>query len=424
MKPCLVSHSPDHGESAHAMMKAIMRVSTSALLACLATPALADQWLPPQTTVLETADHGARLTIVPRPVSSPLAYFTDKVENREPAGAAPGASAKSAMAILETRDAAGHWTKAWSRPLLNDVAPVETVLANGAQGFVTFDNWHAMGYGPDAIAVYDAQGRLVRNLAVEQVLPPWFVAIQAHSVGSIWWRDTPHLSTDGKSVVVPIALPQPGEELDGPELDLAIRLADGAILGLAELPWQTALGQAAKLAREACGQQLAESAQWNAPIAAPVAGDERAWYSYLREILFRDPKTPIADPDFPDTVVLMPSGGKEQATDRADLEALLTRQRARPGPDVRVIGSPDIAELVAEIDHVAARLRPGGLRGVDLVIVVDASRSERVTHALAASQARLRLVDPNISIAQRTERMVPVGRENFPACAAPAAVGN
>jgi len=398
------------------MLKAIMRISTSALLACSTTPALADQWLPPHTTVLETTDHGARLTIVPRPVSSPLEYFTDKVEHRAPAGAARGALAKSAVATLETRDAAGRWTTAWSRPLLNDVAPVETVLGSGAQGFVTFDNWHGMGYGPDVIAVYDAEGKVVRALSLEQVLPPWFVAVQAHSVSSIWWRDRPHLSADGKSVVVPIALPQPGGELDGPKLDLAIRLADGAILGLAEPAWRAALAQAAGTAREACRQELSDSARWNAPMAAPIAGDERAWDRYLREIIFRDPKTPIANPDFPETVVLMPVGHEDHTSTLTNLESLLTGKYAKAANDLRMIGSPDMAQLVAQIEP---RIGRGHLQGVNLVVVVDASGAERIARALADSRANLRFVDPQQAIPQRPERMVPADRKTFPACLAP-----
>jgi hypothetical protein len=205
-------------------------------LSIFSSVAFADQWIPPTRQAHESPDHSARLTVIPRDLESPLAYFQDKVTGHEPAGAPAGSNATNATAILQIHDTSGRWITSWSKPLLNEVAPVDVLVASGGRAIVTFDNWHSMGYGPNTIVVYDGDGNLIRALALDDVFPKWFVAAQPHSVSSIWWRGQPRLSDDGRAAVVPIKLPSAEKNTigtDGPTLDLLFRLSDGEPTALA-----------------------------------------------------------------------------------------------------------------------------------------------------------------------------------------------
>ncbi len=51
--------------------------------------------------------------------------------------------------------------------LQNPVAPVDLLLSDRGQ-FVTFDNWHNLGYGK-VVAIYAASGKLVRSYEIDQL---------------------------------------------------------------------------------------------------------------------------------------------------------------------------------------------------------------------------------------------------------------
>ena len=139
------------------------------LLSC--GTASADSWAPPSERQYVSADGAARVTITPRALAGALPYFKDKVSGKELAGQREGSAQTPAMAVLEVRDPDGHWLTAWKRPLVNDVGPVRALVANGGHYLVTFDNWHAVGVGDSVVVIYDAQGGLVRKMALSDFLP-------------------------------------------------------------------------------------------------------------------------------------------------------------------------------------------------------------------------------------------------------------
>lgn len=390
-------------------------------LAMCSSAAVADSWLPPTEHTYESPDHSARLTVTPRDLASPLAYFQDKVEGHEPAGAPPGSEASNAMAILESRDTTGRWVISWTKPLVNEVAPVDVLVANLGRSVVTFDNWHSMGYGPHAIVVYDGQGNVVRALALEDVFPKWFVAAQPHSVSSIWWRGEPRISDDGTAAVVPIRLPSHNSigTDGGPTLDLFIRLSDGETVGLTEQPWKAALVDAAGIAQKKCRAEREMLTKWNSPMAAPTEWIEPAWHAYLREIVYR---STLWNEDFSPviaTTVLSPSSAPNFRRSVDWLKDALTAKIAIPDHDVRAIGSPDYERLTKEIEDIAPKIKAGRLKGVQLILVVDAAHSDRVRSALARSGAAIRIVDPLEKIPQRPERMHKADTAELPLCQSP-----
>jgi len=378
--------------------------------------------MPATKQIHESTDHSARLTVVPRDLGSPLAYFQDKVIGREPAGAPASSKMTTAIATLETRDASGRWVMSWTKPLVNEVAPVDVLVANGGSGFVTFDNWHSMGHGPNAIVTYDRQGNVVRALALDGLFPAWFVAAQTHSVSSIWWRGKPRISGDGTTAIVPIRLPSTGESLatDGPTLDLLIRLSDGQPVGLANQSWRAALAQAAATARKMCRAQRDQITEWNSPITVPTKWSEPTWHEYLREIVLRSGPTPTED-ETPAiaTTVLRPSSDRDFQRSVKWLKDALTEKPDIPDFEVRAIGSPDYDRLTMEIEKIARTIAPRRLKGVELVVVLDGAHSARVRAALSRSGAKLRIVSPTESFPQRAERMQKLDLGELPVCQVP-----
>lgn len=401
-----------------------MRCIPILVLAILGAPAAADSWALPGKSQSESPDHSARLTVLPRGISSPLAYFEDKVAEREPAGAPSGSTTGSAMAVLELRDPAGQWITAWTRPLVNDVSPVTALVADGGRRIVTFDNWHSMGFGPDAMVFYDGDGKVLRSTGLEDIFPKWFVASQPRSASSIWWRGTPRISDDGNDIVVPIKLPDNADGTDGdsPSLDLPFRLFDGEPVGLTGPAWTSAMAQAADTARKMCKSEMEFIARWNAPITAPTELDERPWHDYLRELVFRSLPVLSEDeqPAVGTTVLRLPSA-KDFALSVGWLREALSEKTFAPDFDIRTIGSPDNERLTVEIERIAPSIVPGRLKGVELVIVADEPHATRIRTALSRSGAKMRIVDPSMQFPQRADRMRRTDGEEVPVCLVPPA---
>jgi hypothetical protein len=399
-----------------------MRIQLFLALLVISSAAHADSWAPAVTEVFEAPDHSARLTVVPRALTSTLDYFADKADGKEPAGAPPGSAASSATAKLEVRTPSGGWVARWTRPLANEVAPVDVIVAPGGKAFITFDNWHSMGFGPNAIVVYNESGEATKAIALDGIFPDWFVGALSRSVSSIHWRRSPRLSGDGTEVLVPVVLPNPGHasQRDGPELDLRIRLADAAIVGLDDPAWRDALRNAAKVAHELCIAELAETKAWNAPISAPVQWDEVAWHHYLNEIGFRTVPGAIGD-DGPviGTTVLRPGNASDFRASLKWLQEAVTERPFSPGYDIRVIGSPDMQSLGARIVEIAARIKPKQLAGVRFIVVADPATGQAIETALSRTGATVTITDPNRQIPQIPSRINKTTESERPICHAP-----
>lgn len=251
--------------------------------------AWADSWLPASTQIETSANGKARVTIEPRQLSSNLAYFHDKVEGTANAGQLPGGR-DQASARVEHQDANGQWQLLWQGPLVNEVAPVDALLSNDGRYLVTLDNWHAMGFGDNAIVIYDGKGQRLHQLSLRQVLPREYVMALPRSVSSLQWRGNAALSRDGEVLEIPLALPVDDEEEDDDEahfVPLKIRLADAKVT----LPSGRAWHKAMRMARAEVAAQRADYEQFlrshSAPLPTPATSSIAAWKTYATEVMVR-----------------------------------------------------------------------------------------------------------------------------------------
>jgi hypothetical protein len=77
--------------------------------------------------------------------------------------------------------------KIWNKKLINEMAPVNVIVANDGSSITTFDNWGSMGYGLNVMAVYDSKGGLLTRYKLEEFSP---IPINEFmmTISSIWWR--------------------------------------------------------------------------------------------------------------------------------------------------------------------------------------------------------------------------------------------
>lgn len=391
--------------SACAIFPCMMRLLSGlifALFAQLATPCRADQWFPPQPETYESPDKTYRLQVRPRELVSPLAYFSDKAKRREPAGGAKGQQQRRATATIEHLGADGAWTALWSGPLTNEVAPVDALIADGGRYVVTFDNWHSMGYGPNVVVIHDGQGRVIRAMALTDIVSEEYVFALGHSVSSIHWRGTPQLGPDD-TVRIPIVVP--GDRQGSEEetyVDAVIRLADGAVLSGASPEWRHAQAAAAKEAQSRRDYDERAREAFIAPLLGPSDNTERAWHDYLLEAFLRS--APRWKDDYPATTVLRDPSASDYAPSEGWLrDALLGRDYLR-GP-VAFASIAPFDHFVARMKAILAEAKPGSLRGIKVYIAAPTGTLPMFKAMFAKTGAQVHLFDPAVPIPQRPERL-------------------
>src|SRR5262249_51852655 len=116
-----------------------------------------------------------------------LEYFEDKVEGSKNAGALKRATENLAKGVFYARRTDGGYSKKWEFPLINEVSPVSALVTDDGGYVITFDNWHAVGYGDNVVVIYRANGALVKKFGLEDLLTEGDIETLPHSVSSIWW---------------------------------------------------------------------------------------------------------------------------------------------------------------------------------------------------------------------------------------------
>jgi hypothetical protein len=373
-------------------------------LACLAfsvlsalAPAMADSWAPAQIETYASSDGSARLTVTPREIGSQLTYFEELGARENGAVTTPRATAR---ALLELRDARGAWTRVWDRPLLNDVAPVRALVANGGRYVITFDNWHFVGEGLHVVVIYGADGGVIRSMALREIIPEDYIIALPRSVSSIHWGGAHRI--EGERLILQIVVPEQrasrGREI---YVERSIDLQSGAVGTTNNAAWRSAVLTAQRVVAQRRAEQAAADARFREPVVGPEGTEERDWHSYLREVYFRlDPRSPDG---YPRTSVLRaPSRSDYQASEGWLCDGFtdtLTRS-------AWMIASPSSPEnLLRVLGECSARASPARFASSRIYVAVPAEYRERAVAALAPTGAQVIYVDPSQPIPQRPERL-------------------
>src|SRR6185503_3327571 len=121
-------------------MRASFSVALLLLIAFVCASAWADSWPLPQKKKYYSADRKYCLEVIPKQLESQLAYFKDKSEGRENAGAAKDVKDNRAKAIFYVRESNGRgadsdrgedkdYSKKAEFPLINEVSPVSALVS-------------------------------------------------------------------------------------------------------------------------------------------------------------------------------------------------------------------------------------------------------------------------------------------------------
>lgn len=371
------------------------------LLIIVGGEARADSWAPPTRQAFLSPDKKARLTIIPREIKSALAYFDDKVKGREPAGQLSGGE-RRAQGIVERRTASG-WVTVWRGSLANEVSPVSALVSNDGAHVVTFDNWHSMGFGANAVVIYRADGSVVRSLRLEDFLPTNYINALPRSVSSLEWHRTDRLASDGRRVLIAVVAPTVDRTPFNPSatVEVAIDLVTGEVTPPDGPAWTRALAAAAQVNAAEAAYEARRKAAFAAPLRAPTGTSDREWHEYLREAFLR------LDPDWKSrsasTTVLRAPSARDYAPSEGWVRDVLTRGWE---DDVMMMAAPVApGRLAAIVADVARQLKPGSRRTVRVYVAVPELEATAIRAALAPSGASVVRIDTGTPIPQRPERL-------------------
>lgn len=377
------------------------------VVAALLWPAmtLADSWSPPAPTVYESSNKTWRFTVTPRAIKSPLAYFQDKVSGHADAGKPLLDPQRHAWAVMQHLEH-GEWRIAWTGPLVNEVSPVSALVSPSGVA-VTFDNWHSVGYGDDAVVIYDGHGKRVRAMSLKDFLPPEYIRALPHSVSSIWWAGEHRISADGNRLILRIVVPSSDTMdtagRDKPKyVELAFNLATGRKLAPVDVnAWATAQATAKQVDQQQREQKAKQEAAFRAPLLAPCSDAEVDWHQYLRDAFFR------LDPDwqdtFPGTEVLPRPDSKNYSLMLRYLKEALHDDLHRTG--VLMIASPSQDNLVRVLTTILHGVPDGWFKDARIYIAVDDAHTTAVAKLLAHTDAQYVQLNPDQPIPQRKARL-------------------
>jgi hypothetical protein len=371
-------------------MTSVSRLLLTAVLALGSAFALADSWMPPSVETTDSANGRSRVTIVPRGIKSPLAFFEDKVAGKEPAGQREGDSKNSPIARVEQLDAAGRWQLLWQKPLVNDVGPTEALLADNASYLVTFDNWHSVGFGEDVVVIYDRHGNLVRKLGLNQILPPSYVAHLPRSVSSRWWRKGIRLVERDTQVEIQVVEPGSAGESNAKFVPVRLDLANGSVLPGGK-EWIKAMAHADRLESERQAAWEKVRVERIAPLFAPRNNDTHAWRHYMMEIRDRIKK----EKEMMGGMVLAAPGAEKGFHDAKSIAGWIDGYDSTQsyGFDSFVFSSPTSDRLATILAKSLRARRPGSMRGARIAFVGTPAEGVAVADAAAKAGAEFILID-------------------------------
>ncbi|KQN89774.1 hypothetical protein ASE95_16455 [Sphingomonas sp. Leaf231] len=365
------------------------------LVSVVPSSSCADSWALPTTTTYTSCAGHARITVSPRDLKSQLGYFDDRVKNVDPAGQKKGGSLVASARLERLVDR--RWRPIWEHQIANDVAPVLALVQDDGEHAVTFDDWHGTGYGPNAVVIYGAGGKMLRALALSDVVPADYIKALPHSVSSIHWRRNPRFSPDGRKVIIPVLIPTENFVSDPATIDIAVDLVDGRVSPINLGAWDAAQAAGRKVLAAQVAYEASAKAAFLAPLLGPKANAEREWHGYLREAVGRL----IGDDETPSTTVLRLPDADDYAVSETWVHDALTESYA----DKVALASLSEPNLVAVLKKAFLKLPDGSLSKVTAFIAVSDQNWPEVVSAMRRSGAKIVQLDPAKAIPQRSQRI-------------------
>lgn len=362
----------------------------------LQSAALADEWLPPKPETYYSANKQWRLSVIPRAIENPLAYFKDKAAGRANAGAPPRDAERSARGFMEHLSGQ-TWNLVWNKPLVNETSPV-TALVSNQGATATFDNWGSMGFGNDVVVIYDSHGRKIRNLALDNFLPKTYIHALPRSVSSIWWGGDHHFSSDGKRLILRVVVPRADPTTTKRNyVDIIVDATTGQVTPPQGPTWNRAMQAAVTIDAKLREQHAEEIAFLNSPLRVPATDNVTPWYRYLVEAFFR--MDPNRAHGYPETKVLP----LRRDPSYARLLGYLKDALANPIDDQGTImlASPDQTNLIQVIDRVTSKLPPNKLPKARIYVTVTPALQEAAAKAIARTGATFIPLDVTRTIPPR-----------------------
>ncbi len=171
----------------------------------LTVPSFADSWALPSTTEHLSENQQYKLTVVPRDLKRFSDYLNEHFDASKPVSKEQrDAIAPPPMATLQKLTPSQEPEIIWEARLVNDVSPVSVLVPNNGKYVVTFDNWHSVGRGDNVIVIYGAEGKLIRNFALTDLISKRHFRQLPKSVSSTRWAGTHKFSDDGEFVLIEI----------------------------------------------------------------------------------------------------------------------------------------------------------------------------------------------------------------------------
>jgi hypothetical protein len=162
------------------------------------------------------------LKVEPKKLESQLAYFQDKVDEKDNAGAVKGIPHNICKGTLSAKG-----KTLWNVRLDNEVAPVSVLISDRGDFVITFDNWHGVGQGDNVVAIYDGKtGALIKKLGLTDFLTESDIDNLPASTSSIHWHGTHQIDYEKSELILKVVKPAKDEQF----FDIRVNLQNGEVL--------------------------------------------------------------------------------------------------------------------------------------------------------------------------------------------------
>src|SRR5205085_8351779 len=129
----------------------------------------------------------------------------------------------------------------------------------------------------------NGSGRLIRALALRDILPAEYIRNRPASCCSVFWGGRHYISPDGETLRLQLALPHWGTRPTS-HFEHPLTLATGQPGPRAGPTWERAMAASAIWSVMLRGQRAAFLALRTEPILPPRSSDPEAWGSYFMEL--------------------------------------------------------------------------------------------------------------------------------------------